>query len=283
MDKKYSKLGLFKRYCVELYAFLTNLPFLWGILHELSDPDHKKENKLLIPVKIAYKTLFKHQGVDISIFQPETFQITDTCHIYVNGICTTEERAKYEVNLLNNLFGQKFTLFYNHTNGFVGDIVQCIRMKIDNQPNQDSHKLIEYIQEQYKNGIKKFKIIGYSQGAIITCFTIDALPDDVKKDIEIDLITIGPAQDELQKIPNGSATHYAHEYDFVSRIGAIFYYKRNKMFGNLVIMEGDTHLLPTYITSLEKLDKFKILDNLKTTNNNSGVVNDKYNKVESKK
>lgn len=257
------KFRLSIRYFRELFLVLRNLKYLNNLRLEHRRGSDENPNAF----QIAYQLAKSGPKKNYSIYRPEDrsnnlpllygHDSRVSC-IHVNGIATDVPNAFREVSEVSHLFGRPFVLFYNNTNGFWQDLYDCFRMKVRNKSDYNSDGLCELITKEHdKKNIKNFVLSGYSQGSIIVCHAIDKLPNRVKKNIHITLLTTGSAQDELGKF-NGNAIHVAHKGDFVARIGAL-HYKKN-IEGEIKSFEKREHGFKYYLATIKSR---KLLDGIK--------------------
>lgn len=262
-------MGLVLRYLIELKLLFSHLFLLWHFYqefaggYELSKRDHGMLGAVArFPWKILVRgkhrndqVLYNAGSFSGGLFHPRV----GTEIIYVNGICTTHSTAKMEASLLAGELKRPVTLAYNRTEGLWEDLYDCARMRVRNRSDGEVESLKQWIEQSYLKGIRQFVLIGYSQGSIIVCHTLDSLPEEIRQACRFDVVTFGAAQDELRPYPNGKAFHVGHTKDFVARTGAIHYGKRRKIYGTLITVERTEHNIFEYITTMRAEGVFESL------------------------
>lgn len=246
-------------YFTEVYNFIKNFKYLGYIIIEYVGKDGDKKPKKLDMIQLPWKILFNGNEKKFYGIEPEQYSYSEGDKqkesIYINGIMTGREKSRYEAKQLSEVFGKPFTVFWNKSNGFFEDIYDSLRMKIGNKSDTSSKKLCDYITHRVnKYNVKQFFIVGYSQGSIIACHAIERLPENVRNRIEINLLTMGSAQDSLQTYAKkGTALHICHTNDFIARMGVLTYYKKNIIKGHVLEVSKDTHDFKTYLLSLKNM------------------------------
>ncbi|ASV44163.1 hypothetical protein PBI_SCTP2_148 [Salicola phage SCTP-2] len=246
-------------YINEFYFFIKNFRYLEYVIDEYISKENSNFKKKIELIKLPWKVLFQGKEKDFYAVESKQYAYSEGNNqkesIYINGIMTECDKARYEAKQLSEVFGKPFTVFWNKSNGFFEDIYDCIRMKIGNKSDTSSKKLVKYIIHRVnKYNLKKIFIVGYSQGSIIASHAIEQLPKNIRDRVEINLLTMGSAQDSLHTYSKkGTAIHLCHTNDFVARMGVLNYQKKNVIKGYILEIPKDTHSFETYLLSLKNI------------------------------
>ncbi|XXF80913.1 hypothetical protein P2318_14470 [Myxococcaceae bacterium GXIMD 01537] len=87
--------------------------------------------------------------------------------IYVNGIMTDKAGQESDLQAIANRSGAKTIGIHNSTEGFVSDLAQCVKDKLDKGRNPAVDTLADTLYTELKAG-REVQLMGYSQGGLIT-------------------------------------------------------------------------------------------------------------------
>ncbi|MCE9673678.1 hypothetical protein LY474_38340 [Myxococcus stipitatus] len=87
--------------------------------------------------------------------------------IYTNGMMTTKEKQDSELQALADKTGMRAIGIHNATQGFVSDLLQCVKDKLDKGTNPAVDTLADTVYSELKAG-RDVHLVGYSQGGLIT-------------------------------------------------------------------------------------------------------------------
>ena len=139
---------------------------------------------------------------------------------FVNGICTDVTLAKLNGECLSEIFGRRIRIAYNPTFGIVPDLVECIfERTFDGFAPITTHLYAEVLTAISNN--QQIKIIGHSQGGIITENLLKLLKLNKINCSNIEVYNFASAADEDVVVPGVHQEHFANETDFVSRVGIL--------------------------------------------------------------
>lgn len=191
--------------------------------------------KARVVAEYMLPTLFeKNFGIIRVDARDEKWRRPDENWYFINGIMTTREVAQVNAQMLSRMFDKVITVLHNPTYGFGKDIGECILGRTFNRRSNVSFEAASIIAGSLRNEIPT-KIIGHSQGGIITSNLIEHLKDfglTQEQFQYLEVYTFAGAQDEMEDHAAHSE-HFANEKDFVARIG---------------IMRRDAHIAgPTYV------------------------------------
>ncbi|MFL5357416.1 hypothetical protein [Archangium sp.] len=144
--------------------------------------------------------------------------------IYVNGIMTNKDGQSSDLQAIADKTGAKAIGIHNSTEGFVTDLAQCVKDKLDKGSNPAVDTLADTLYTELKAG-HDVSLMGYSQGGLITAralFDVQArlrIEDGMSKgDVEklmgkLQVETFGAAS---TKYPDGPQyVHYVNNRDAV--------------------------------------------------------------------
>lgn len=139
---------------------------------------------------------------------------------FVNGICTDVTLAKLNGECLSEVFGRQIRVVHNPTFGIIPDIAECIfERTFDGFAPITDHLYAEVLTAIAKK--QKIKIIGHSQGGIITESLLKLLKINNIECSNIEMYNFASAADEDVAVPGVYQEHFANENDFVSRVGIL--------------------------------------------------------------
>lgn len=110
-------------------------------------------------------------------------------NIYVNGILTDRLNAIGHKDRLENMIGRPVQLFYNHTEGVLNDLLECVKSRngtADISQYLASHLVVESREKE------TIRLFCHSQGGLIVEDALYILPDNIRQKIE--LIAFATAQ-----------------------------------------------------------------------------------------
>jgi hypothetical protein len=87
--------------------------------------------------------------------------------IYVNGIMTPKEAQSSDLQAIADRAGARAIGIHNSTDGFVSDLAQCVKDKLDKGRNPAVDTLADTVYSELKAG-RSVDLMGYSQGGLIT-------------------------------------------------------------------------------------------------------------------
>ncbi|HEX8437754.1 hypothetical protein [Archangium sp.] len=87
--------------------------------------------------------------------------------IYVNGIMTPKEAQSSDLQAIADKAGARTIGIHNSTEGFVSDLAQCVKDKLDKGRNPAVDTLADTLYSELKAG-RSVDLMGYSQGGLIT-------------------------------------------------------------------------------------------------------------------
>ena len=87
--------------------------------------------------------------------------------IYVNGIMTPKEAQSSDLQAIADKAGARTIGIHNSTEGFVTDLAQCVKDKLDKGRNPAVDTLADTLYTELKAG-RSVDLMGYSQGGLIT-------------------------------------------------------------------------------------------------------------------
>ncbi len=87
--------------------------------------------------------------------------------IYVNGIMTPKEAQSSDLQAIADKSGARTIGIHNSTEGFISDLAQCVKDKLDKGRNPAVDTLADTVYSELKAG-RSVDLMGYSQGGLIT-------------------------------------------------------------------------------------------------------------------
>ncbi len=163
----------------------------------------------------------------------------DEIIIYVNGICTTYDIAKYQAEWISKITNLPVVLGYNLTDGLIVDIFESMINRTYKKENDASTKL--YYELLHLTSIyKKIHIVGFSQGALITARSVQDLYNKTDNR-NFTYTTFASPCNELILDHTIECNHFANSLDPVANIGVLSH--KDNIHGNLFIQEKKGHLL----------------------------------------
>lgn len=186
------------------------------------------------------KNNFKTNAISFDyLFDANKLTKNDEVILYVNGICTTYDIAKYQAEWISKVTNLPVVLGYNLTDGLVVDLFESMINRTYKRENDASTRLY-YELMHLTNLYKKVHVIGFSQGALITAKSIL----DLCNNTDIKNITYttfaSPCNDFI--IPDDiECNHFANALDPVANIGILSH--KEYITGNLFIQDKKGHLL----------------------------------------
>ncbi|HZH78148.1 MAG TPA: hypothetical protein VEY88_19120 [Archangium sp.] len=87
--------------------------------------------------------------------------------IYVNGIMTAKAGQSSDLQAIADKAGARAIGIHNSTEGFVTDLAQCVKDKLDKGRNPAVDTLADTVYSELKAG-RSVHLMGYSQGGLIT-------------------------------------------------------------------------------------------------------------------
>jgi len=87
--------------------------------------------------------------------------------IYVNGIMTPKEAQSSDLQAIADKTGARTIGIHNATEGFVTDLAQCVKDKLDKGRNPAVDTLADTLYSELKAG-RSVDLMGYSQGGLVT-------------------------------------------------------------------------------------------------------------------
>jgi len=169
---------------------------------------------------------------------------TDDATVFINGMLTTLTMAKYQQDTLSELLGRSIELLHNPSEGFIGDIIECIHDRTHDRthvnPSVITQQISVIIEEKLRHH-PKVMVIGYSQGAIIASRALHLLRHRItSRDLSrVHFVSFAPGFRE-HKLPYVYAEHFCNGGDPVCKIGAL---SAKKNSGKLFYREATGHLL----------------------------------------
>jgi len=176
--------------------------------------------------------------------------------IFVNGICSSLDVAKYQRDTLSILLKNDIELLYNQTDGFILDIIECVQDRLKHDISKAAIEVSEILFEKLKTN-KEVIVIGYSQGTIITTKAIQILSKkiDAQTRKKIKLITFANAcktfsSDDVQ------TEHFINKKDPICKLGYIEY--KENISGKAFFQDKHGHLLiADYLSHIDRFENYK--------------------------
>jgi hypothetical protein len=160
----------------------------------------------------------------IPAVMPKNGTNPDKTIIYVNGIMTPKEGQSSDLQAIADKAGARTIGIHNSTEGFVTDLAQCVKDKLDKGRNPAVDTLADAVYSELKAG-RSVHLMGYSQGGLITSRALKdvynrlRIEDGMSKaDVEktmskLNVETFGAA---AATYPNGPKyVHYVNNRDMV--------------------------------------------------------------------
>jgi hypothetical protein len=144
--------------------------------------------------------------------------------IYVNGIGDDKDKQARSLQTIADTTGAKILGVHNATEGMVGDVLQCVKDKLDKGTNPAVDTLADTVYSELKAG-RSVHLMGHSQGGLITSRALShvanrlRLEDGLSKaDTEkllskVNVETFGAAAGSYPDGPN--YVHYVNDKDLV--------------------------------------------------------------------
>jgi hypothetical protein len=144
--------------------------------------------------------------------------------IYVNGIMTPKEGQSSDLQAIADKSGAKAIGIHNSTEGFITDLAQCVKDKLDKGRNPAVDTLADTVYSELKAG-REVHLMGYSQGGLITAralFDVErrlriedgmSKADTQKLMGKLNVETFGAASTKYPDGPN--YVHYVNNRDIV--------------------------------------------------------------------
>lgn len=194
--------------------------------------------RIVSPFKI--NTNFKSNAISFHyLFDENKTSSEEEVILYVNGICTTFDIAKYQAEWISKMTNHKVILGYNLTDGLVIDLFESMINRTYKKENDASTRLY-YELIHLTSVYKKVHIIGFSQGALITAKSIQDLCKNTDKR-NFTYTTFASPCNELFIDESIECNHFANSLDPVANIGILSH--KNNIDGNLFIQNKKGHLL----------------------------------------
>jgi predicted esterase len=151
--------------------------------------------------------------------------------IYVNGICSSIDIAKYQIKFLESKFNQDVELIYNQSDGFLIDVYECMQDRAFQIDSEASQNTAEIILKKVKE-VSQLTIIGYSQGGIITASALNQLKDILssKEKAKITYITFASGAKE-SNFKDIYSEHFVNTDDPICHLG---YFSNKKNYSGTI-------------------------------------------------
>lgn len=161
--------------------------------------------------------------------------------IFINGICSSLDIAKYQTTVLSELLNRDVELIHNKTDGLLVDLFECTQDRMKNETSKASLETATIILEKVANN-EEVIIIGYSQGTIITSKAVEIVNRvlDEKSKKKIKVFNFASAAKNY-KVNGIHTEHFINEEDPICHIGYIEH--RNDIDGNAFYKKASGHLL----------------------------------------
>lgn len=176
---------------------------------------------------------------------------------FVNGIATSKEIAKLNGKALSEVFQKPVHVLYNPSQSIPFDLLESVLERTYGRQTAITNSIYDVIKEELQTG-KKVKLMGHSQGGIITSSVINRLVDDPEMTEylkNIDLYTFASAADEVRHHPEESLKaghpvpyneHFVNSKDFVARLGTGAKILNKDISGEIFEFEAPGHLLNSH-------------------------------------
>jgi hypothetical protein len=219
-----------------------------------------KQNIMRFITPFSLSSNYKKEGINII----EPIEKGEDLVIYVNGICSTIDMSIYQKDWFEKILKKPVTLCYNHTDGFILDIYECMQDRTyrDEGMSISVLNLKNYILDNLEN-YKKVEIIGYSQGCLITGRAIEEVVNEIKDKELLNKIyyrTFANPTTKLNLPKNIKVEHFINNDDLVANIGIIEHkkYINGKKYyqdksGHLLIAD---YIIPLLLNYFNKESEF---------------------------
>jgi DNA-binding ferritin-like protein (Dps family) len=175
--------------------------------------------------------------------------------IFVNGVCSSFEMAKFQANTISELTGMDVELLYNKTDGLLFDLVECFQDRLQNEISKAAEQVAKRIVEKVTSQDNVY-IFAYSQGTIITTKALQILNNvlDKKHKAKIKVFNFATATKYYQ-VNDIHTEHYINSKDPVCLIGYLEY--QEQISGTAYIKNKKGHLLlADYLQCLDTFEDF---------------------------
>lgn len=200
-----------------------------------------KQNILRFIAPFSLSNNYKKNGVNII----ETKSKNKDLVIYVNGICSTIDMAKYQKKWFEKILNKPVTLCYNYSDGFIFDIVECMQDRTyrETTKSKSVYNLRDYILKNIEN-YNNIEVIGYSQGCLITGRALEEVSILIKnKNLlnKISYVTFANPSNKLLLPKEITVEHFINKDDIIATIGIIEH--KNDIVGRKYYQDKSGHLL----------------------------------------
>ena len=158
---------------------------------------------------------------DVEGFTPSNGSKTNETIIQVNGITTTEAQQREVLQGVADKTGAKVVGLHNATEGFLGDLKQCVGDKLNAGKNLAVDSLKDVVLGELKTG-KDVHIMAHSQGGLITSRALGEVKKELEKDgkgAQMGKVKVESFGAASGRYPNGPKyVHYTNTKDPISNL-----------------------------------------------------------------
>jgi len=176
---------------------------------------------------------------------------------FVNGIATSKEIAKLNGKALSEVFQTPVHVLYNPSQSIPLDLLESVLERTYDRPTAITNSIYDVIKEELLIG-RNVKLMGHSQGGIITSSVINRLVEDEEmtpylKNIE--LYTFASAADKVKHHPEESLKaghpvpyneHFVNTKDLVAKLGKGSKLFKKEISGEIFEFDAPGHLLNSH-------------------------------------
>ncbi len=253
-----------------LHGLLFVLTKKYGMRHEDKYPNE-------LTKKALEYSLHASQGAPRTENQVRIFSSTEgrtfpkEKWVYINGMFTNQLVAAMHGNYIASLFGRSVDIFFHPTQGWVMDVLECVKERIfgtsDRSENFMYKRIVGYATSKE---LKRIVILAHSQGNLILSKILKRLQKEYPELLDkIEVYTFANCANDMQhgagqeKNPVPYLEHFANEKDIVCKVGILAEHARKRGEVNLdgAVFTRDTfgHLLNThYLIGIENKSYFDI-------------------------
>jgi hypothetical protein len=176
---------------------------------------------------------------------------------FVNGIATSKEIAKLNGKALSEVFQAPIHVLYNPSQSIPLDLLESVLERTYDRATAITNSIYDVIKEELLTG-RNVKLMGHSQGGIITSSVINRLVEDEEmtpylKNIE--LYTFASAADKVKHHTEESLKagypvpyneHFVNTKDLVARLGTGAKVLNKDISGEIFEFDAPGHLLNSH-------------------------------------
>lgn len=221
---------------------------------ELNYKSYRSLGEILHAAKVALIPDFERDPRAKEFIVGNYQEKKDEVWFFVNGIATSKGVAKINAKELSKVFETNIHVLYNPSLSIALDLVESIKERTYNLPTLITQSVYNVVKDTLLEG-KKIKLLGHSQGGIITSSVINKLVKDKEmqpylKNIELYTfasaavgVKAHPEESEKAGCPIPYNEHFVNKKDMVAKLGAGSKELRKFFSGEVFELDEEGHLL----------------------------------------